>query len=125
MVAHRCEQLWPLAHGAGTGFERAPFPTYWPIPLVPSSLCPLAGPFQGQLAYSRALSYVLATGEHLAGQALGAKTLRQVVLGHVLGGVWSNIASSLSPFPLFSGSLESKEEPGPKKYRDGVRGLAS
>lgn len=42
----------------------------------------------------------LATGEHLAEQALGAKTIRQVVLGHVLGGLWGNIASSFSPSSL-------------------------
>lgn len=98
MVTHTCEQLWPLAHGAGTGFEHAPFPTHWPIRLVPSSPSPLAWPSQGQLTYSKVLSYVPATGEHLAGQALG--TLRPVVLGHVPGGEWSNVASSLPPFPL-------------------------
>ena len=42
MVEHRCEQLWPCEHKEGTGldFEHARLPTYWPIPLVPSSPLP-------------------------------------------------------------------------------------
>lgn len=52
------------------------------------------------------------------GQGLGAKTLRKISLGYVLGEVRSNIASSVSPFPPLSGSLGSKTEPGPKEYRE-------
>lgn len=60
----------------------------------------------------------LAIGEeHLVGQDLGARTLRKISLGHILGGAWSNIASSVSPFLPLSGGLGSKE-PRPKGYQE-------
>lgn len=94
MVAHRCEQLWPLEHKEQTLALSVPLPPPTQAhslgPLLPTPSC-LSCPWAAALQQSASLcaSLNLATGEeHLVGRDVGAKTLRKISLGHVLGGVW-------------------------------------
>lgn len=120
MVAHRCEQLWPLEHKEQALALNVPFPPHTGpfVPLVPSSLSPPAWPVHRQL-----LSYVLARTWPLGRSTWWGRIWEQRPSERF---PWGKTASSVYPLSSSLRRLGLQEGAGTQKVSGtGVRGLGS